>query len=530
MRPITIDTADVLRTLPFVAALEALDAWHREPTGENLAAFRERLGRLVEAAGGRGAYLDIDAPPLPLTAFGVGSLERHVGSDADGAHERFDLSAGDPPVRLATLVIDAPAATAAATARVLEVALHSAWSRAVVGATVGSLEALDEATRAIGAELDVDRVLQLIVERVRDLVRAEYAALGIVDRTGRIERFLTSGITPEERARIGSPPQGHGLLGMIIREGRSIRVPDILAHPDSHGFPPHHPPMRSLLGVPIVVKGRPIGDLYLTDKAGDEPFTDQDQRVVEMFAVHAGIAIENARLHDQVHRLAIVEERERIGKDLHDGIIQSIYAVGLSLEDVPELMSEEPEEAVARIDRAVDALNLVIADIRDYILRLRPTLGAADPVFDSLAHLVDEFGLVCEAQLDLDIDEAGRILRRLAPDRRSDLLFIAREALSNVVRHAGARRVQVRFRDLGDEAVEMTVEDDGRGFDPDLVPPPDAAGRHQGRSNMRDRAVGSGGTCVIDSRPGAGTRIIVRLPASPGSATPADAGGAGVEA
>ena len=213
---------------------------------------------------------------------------------------------------------------------------------------VDALEALDAATRAIAGVLDLDAVLQLIVERVCALADARYAALGIVDEFGGIDRFITVGITPEQRALLGPPPTGHGLLGLIIREGRSYRIPDIAAHPDSYGFPPNHPPMTSLLGVPVTVKGRAIGNLYLTDKRGAGEFSAGDQQLVELFAHHAGIAIENARLHEQVRQLAVVEERDRIGQELHDGIIQSLYAVTLSLEDVETLMTEDPAEAKAR--------------------------------------------------------------------------------------------------------------------------------------------------------------------------------------
>ena len=170
-----------------------------------------------------------------------------------------------------------------------------------------------------------------------------------------IERFITSGITPEQRRLLGDPPQGHGLLGLIINEGRSLRIPDIAAHPASYGFPPNHPPMTSLLGVPVRLKNRIIGNLYLTDKLSASEFSEDDQRLVELFAVHAGIAIENARLHEAVQHLAVVDERERIGKDLHDGIIQTLYAISLSLEDVPDLMADDAAEAVRPVDRAIDS-------------------------------------------------------------------------------------------------------------------------------------------------------------------------------
>jgi signal transduction histidine kinase len=374
------------------------------------------------------------------------------------------------------------------------------------------LAALDEASRAVAAELDVDRVLTVVVERVAELVGARYAALGIADGMGRIERFITAGITPEERAAIGPVPVGHGLLGLLIMEGHSLCIDDIAKHPASVGFPPHHPPMTSFLGVPVSLKGEVVGNLYLTDTAHGAPFTEDDERLVEMFAIHAGIALENARLHDLVQRLAVVEERERIGKDLHDGIIQAIYAVGLSLEVVTELLDDATgrEEALARVDKAIDSLNLVIADIRSYIVGLRPSSGPEDPV-EALARLGEELGIHTVVDLDVDLDDGAPLLRDLPPDRRSDLLFIAREALSNVARHSAASRVAVVLHRVGDD-LELRIEDNGRGFDPGRSRYAGADGSHQGLGNMRDRAVAMGGRLAIAPGDPAGTRIIVTVP------------------
>jgi GAF domain-containing protein len=236
-----------------------------------------------------------------------------------------------------------------------------------------AVEALSDAIGGIAGVLTGESVLQLIVDRVKELVGARYAALGILaDDRRRIERFITSGITSEQRRVLGDPPQGHGLLGLIIEEGRSLRIPDIGAHPASYGFPANHPPMTSLLGVPVKLKNRTIGNLYLTDKIDAPEFSDDDQRLVELFAAHAGIAIENARLHEAVQYLAVVDERERIGKDLHDGIIQTLYAIALSLEDVPVLMTEDVAEATVTVDRAIDTLNRAIADLRQFVVGLRP--------------------------------------------------------------------------------------------------------------------------------------------------------------
>jgi GAF domain-containing protein len=161
---------------------------------------------------------------------------------------------------------------------------------------VGALEAFDEATRAIAGVVDLESALQLITDRVRTLVDAQYAALGVVDAHGRIEQFITSGIGREARRRLGAPPSGHGILGLIIRTGRTYRIPDIGAHPDAYGFPANHPLMRSFLGVPIPTKGGFVGNLYLANKQGAAAFSETDERLVEMFARHAAIAIENARL------------------------------------------------------------------------------------------------------------------------------------------------------------------------------------------------------------------------------------------
>ena len=388
---------------------------------------------------------------------------------------------------------------------------HAATDAAETNSTLqAAIDALERATRAIVGELDVERVLQLIVDSVRDLVHARYAALGIVDGRGGIERFITSGITAEERAAIGPLPRGRGLLGLIIREGRAYRIPDIAAHPAGSGFPPNHPPMHAFLGVPVRTGGAPIGNFYLTDKQGGDPFSERDQRLVEMFALHAEIAIQNARLHGRVQRLAVLDERLRISRDLHDGIIQGLYAVALSLEDVPDIMVDDPADAAARVDRAIDRLNTSIGEIRSFIMDLGT--DAEEVAFGArLAGLIDELLLTSGGRMvvDHDLREAIGIDESLSMETSSQVLQIAREALSNAIRHSRAGRVVLSFRVDGDRAI-LTVEDDGQGFD---VHAPRRAG-HLGLSNLHDRAASLGGTVRIDSRAGAGTRIIASIPLS----------------
>jgi signal transduction histidine kinase len=371
---------------------------------------------------------------------------------------------------------------------------------------VARLEALDEAARAIAGVLDVEAVLQLIVDRVRSLVDAEYAALGIADSQGTIERFITSGMSSEQRAAIGDLPRGRGLLGLIIHEGRSYRISDIAAHPDSVGFPSHHPKMTAFLGVPIVIKGKAIGNLYLTDKRGGVEFTEADQELVELFARHAGIAIDNARLHAQVQRLAVTGERDRIGRDLHDGIIQDLYAVSLSLEDVESMIADHPDEAVARVDRAIDSIHVAIRDIRSFILGLRPHLLQRGDLVGGLSALADEVRLTTLIDVEMTVD-GEETLEGLDLTIRTELLHIAREAISNVVRHSHATAATIAFV-VEDASVRLEIADNGRGF-VNLGAQDDG---HQGLANMRDRAGALGGRLDIEGGPGDGTRIIVSVP------------------
>ena len=373
--------------------------------------------------------------------------------------------------------------------------------------------ALDAAVRGIATLTSVDDALQVIVNGVRPLVGAQYAALGIVDVNGRIERFITSGMDDDTRLRIGALPEGHGLLGLIIRENRSFRIADINTDPRRHGFPPNHPPMTSFLGVPITVKGVSVGRLYLTNKIDGDEFSEEDGSLVETFALHAGIAMENARLHEQFQRLAVVDERERISKDLHDGIIQNMYAVGLSLEDVPDLMDDDRTEAAARVERAIDAIHLSIQDIRNFIFGLRPELLEGASLVVGLAALVEEYRHNMIVDLALRLPDA---VAEPPSDATGHLLAIVSEALSNVARHSRATSAGVELVSLDEDGtLVLTIEDNGIGFDPAGV----VKLGHQGLANTRERATDIGGTVTIDTEPGAGTRVVVRVPMGEGGKT-----------
>lgn len=366
------------------------------------------------------------------------------------------------------------------------------------------LAALSRAAVAIAGELSLDRVLQQIVDTSRELIQAQYAALGVPNAEGMLETFIFSGLSAEEAAHIPHLPRGYGLLGAIIREQRPIRLGHISDDPRSVGFPPGHPEMDSFLGIPILAGEQPVGNLYFTNKQGAPEFTIEDEQLVLMFAAHAAIAIQNARLYEQVGRLAVLEERTRIGMDLHDGIIQSIYAVGLTLESARLAMAEDPREADQLLGVAIEGLNDAIRDIRNFILDLRPQRFAGD-LSEALARLQREFQANTTVPVILTAEpEAVQGL----PTAVSRALFLtSQEALANIARHARATQVQLKI-ERSPESIRLIVADNGRGFDPAVQ----AQATGHGLSNMRTRAEELRGSFTIESTPGAGTTVQLVLP------------------
>jgi signal transduction histidine kinase len=372
------------------------------------------------------------------------------------------------------------------------------------------MAAIHQAALTITAELSLPRVLETIVKTAKQLIGVRYAALGVPGPQGTLEQFITEGMTEEEIKRIGRLPVGKGLLGVIQTEPHTIRLDDISQSPLSAGFCPHHPHMTTFLGVPIVARGEVLGSLYLCDKEDGTPFTDADQTLTETLAAYAAVAIENARLYQQVRRLAVLEERERIGMDLHDGIIQSIYAVGLTLEHSSLLLEEDPEAAKIRLRYAIDALNQTIRDIRNYIMDLRPQRTKVSDLNQSLHRLVREFHANTLTEITLDIDSG--IEHALDESTSAALFHIAQEALANAAKHAEASQLRVSVR-RDNNHISLVVRDDGVGFDQNEV---ERLLGH-GLSNMSLRARTAGGRLLVESAPSAGTTVTAIFPAKKGS-------------
>jgi signal transduction histidine kinase len=539
---------------------------------------------------------------------------------------------------------------------------------------------LHQASLELVGDLSLDVVLQRIVDLARAQAGARYAALGLLDEEGQIARFIPVGMTAEQIQHLGDAPVGKGMLGALMVERKTIRIPEISADPRSGGFPPHHPEMRPFLGVPIILGERLLGLIYLTNKEEHVEFTEEDERVIETLAAYAavaisnanlykevvdrdqilmnrnqdlglvnnmaaavtsaleiddilyqtlskvldyldveageiflcdemgqiyrralhlgdmvesfltrdsftlgegpigqvaeskkplvsidpqrevgyfrhevveaglccvaciplatrgnvlgvmcvaakqpqnfddrvldlllsigtwaGLSIENVRLQRQARRLAVLEERERFGMDLHDGIIQSIYGVGLALDYARSMVDEEPVAAREKIDKAINGLDNTIRDIRSYILDLRPRQFRGEDLMQGLEKLVEEVNANSRSQAILLGPRDGLV--ELPTANATALFHICQEALANAAKHAKAGLVDVRLLTSG-ERVVLEVTDDGRGFDLRKM----TVTLGHGISNMQVRAHKVGGDVEFNSEPGSGTTVLAWVP------------------
>ncbi|HXM73204.1 MAG TPA: GAF domain-containing sensor histidine kinase [Candidatus Dormibacteraeota bacterium] len=530
-------------------------------------------------------------------------------------------------------------------------------------------DVLLEVGLTLASELSLPMVLQRIVDLAAQVTDARYGALGVIGDGGELVEFITTGLSAKQRRAIGSLPRGRGILGLLIREPRSIRIEKIGDHPKSVGFPAHHPPMGSFLGAPVKAMGKVFGNIYLTEKRSAPEFSEQDEESLVVLATQAGVAIANATLYAQTHqrerwldalraitsdilagsdadsllagiaehardlagadsasilttsstpgqlvvaaavgahagqvrgqmvpaaksisgevmesgrplvtkaaaadghayqpiirlgrvgpaifvplrvrgratgtlmvanlvggrhfneetirlvetfadqasvaieyaraqtdlrRLELMEERERIAKELHDGIIQSLFAVGMNLQSTA-LMSGSAETS-RRVDKAVDELDRVIRDLRNYIFGLRPGILADRQLNQALEAIGEEVGSTLQIPIAVEVD--GAVSAALS-SRSHEIVQLTREALSNVTRHAQAQRAAVRLTRQGANAV-LTIEDEGVGFDPR------EASSGSGLRNMRERAAAIGATLHISSATGKGTKLRFTFPA-----------------
>ena len=549
------------------------------------------------------------------------------------------------------------------------------------------LFALHRASLELVKDISLETLLERIASMACEQAGARYAALGVLDKEGKLKQFITVGMTAEEIKAIPHPPRGLGLIGALMQAEGNLRLAEMKDDPRSVGFPPGHAPMHSLLGVPIRLGDRKLGQIYLTEKIGAPEFTDDDETIIEMLAAYAGVAIENARLYEHLQerdqtltrrndelgllnragealsssleledimnktlallmahfrveageiflkeedgetlrlvlhrgeaaeafwtrnrfrigegmigkaaetrqpvisshlekderitrhavveagfkqiacipltargevigvltiatrsrkaisntelqllvsvaawagtaienarlhynarRLAVLEERERIGMDLHDGIIQSIYGVGLTLESARAFLDEDPKKTEVRLGKAMEDLNRTIRDIRNYILDLRPRQLSGGTIMEGLTRLVAEFRQNTKMEVALAGPKNDPI-SDLPQTYALTLFHICQEALANVAKHSGAQKVGIELWATSDRVL-LEIHDNGNGFDLDNT----SQTVGHGLANMKTRIASTGGDLDITSAPGEGTTILAwvpRLPAAP---------------
>ncbi len=356
---------------------------------------------------------------------------------------------------------------------------------------------LVNAAASIVAENDLPDVLRRVAETARQLTGARYAALGVIGDYGGLTEFIHVGLDRETADRIGDLPAGKGVLGLLINENETIVLDEISEHPESYGFPPNHPPMHTFLGVPVRIGTRSFGNIYLTEKAGG--FTPDDELIVQALAVIAGAAVGTSRLRQRLDALTLTEERERIARDVHDSIIQDLFAVGLSIQ---ALASQMTEAALARdLESVADRVDASITSLRALILDLR-----SDERSRSLNEIVRQ--MVGELAGPFGVDVHTEVNHRgFLPSSRllEDILAIASEGVSNALRHSGATQIKVKIDQVG-ETVVVSIADDGSGFDPRDV--------HDGMglANIESRVATRGGRLDITSHGDNGTLLEAVMP------------------
>jgi signal transduction histidine kinase len=369
------------------------------------------------------------------------------------------------------------------------------------------LLALHSAGLDVTSELALDIVLKKVVEQARALVGAKYGALSVVGDDGMIKSFITSGISDEQRAAIGPPPVGHGVLGVVLREGQRLRLDSIQDHPRSVGFPANHPVMHTLVAVPIVCKSPFVGNLYLAEKEGSSTtFTEDDEESLARFAVQAAIAIDNAHLHQQVADLAIAQERLRIAHEVHDGIAQVLGYVNTKVQAANAYLSQgKTADAGTQLHELAAAARDAYGDLRESIVNLR-TLPSPDRTVSAvLEEFLDRWKAASGVSTQLTIDPDLRV----PPGIELQLIRIVQEALTNVRKHARASAAKVDIR-RRDGQVICSVTDDGVGFNPEARPRSDFP--RFGLATMRERAESVGGRLRVVSMPGKGTTVAFELP------------------
>ncbi|MFI9830323.1 GAF domain-containing sensor histidine kinase [Streptomyces sp. NPDC051913] len=382
------------------------------------------------------------------------------------------------------------------------------------------LAAVSAALLAMSRHLEVRDVLKTIVASARELLDAQYAALGVPDDHGGFAQFVVDGVSDQQWKAIGPLPRQHGILAAMLQEAQVERLADVRKDPRFEGWPSAHPDMSDFLGLPIRDGDEVIGALFLANKlrpAGGNPpqdacpkpdgscgFTAEDEELLSILAQHAAIALTNARLYERSRELTIAEERSRLAHELHDAVAQKLFSLRLTAQAAAALVDRDPSRAKGELQQVAVLAAEAADELRAAVVELRPAALDEDGLVATLRTQIQVLDRAHTARVTFD--SCG--VRALPAAQEEALLRVAQEALHNALRHSGADHVDVTLARRGSGAL-LRVTDDGSGFDPKTTR---RAGRHLGLVSMRDRASGVGGALTVESAPGKGTTIDMEVP------------------
>ncbi|MFD7749511.1 GAF domain-containing sensor histidine kinase [Streptomyces sp. NPDC059698] len=371
------------------------------------------------------------------------------------------------------------------------------------------LAAVSAALLAMSRHLDVGDVLKTIVASARELLDAQYAALGVPDDHGGFAQFVVDGVSDEQWKAIGPLPRQHGILAAMLHQSGPERLADVREDPRFGGWPAAHPDMSDFLGLPITDGDEIIGALFLANKLCPKPeggcgFTAEDEELLSILAQHAAIALTNARLYERSRELTIAEERSRLAHELHDAVSQKLFSLRLTAQAAAALVDRDPARAKGELHQVAALAAEAVDELRAAVVELRPAALDEDGLIATLRTQVQVLDRAHTAEVAFE----SHGVRALPAAQEEALLRVAQEALHNALRHSGAERVTVTLTRRA-AATVLRVADDGRGFDPTAVR---RAGRHLGLVSMRHRASSVGGRLTVASEPGKGATIEMEVP------------------
>ena len=371
-----------------------------------------------------------------------------------------------------------------------------------MGDSLDELYKVSQAVLSVTRQMSVRDVLQVIVRSARPLVGARYAALGVPGEGDSFAEFVVDGISGAEWAAIGPLPRRHGMLAVLLNEGKPERLADIRKDPRFEGWPHAHPQMSHFLGVPVRDGDQVLGAIFAANKtsaaAAGRGFTQRDEEILSLFATHAAIALTNARLYERSRELSVLQERARLARDLHDAVTQKLFGIRAHARAAAVLAARDPVDA-ERVRAEIEIAGELGAEAHAELRAVIDGLAPPDLAAAGLAESLRRYAALAGRAHGIPVTVSAACVEGLSPACEAALYRVAQEALHNALRHAAASGVRLTLSRVARQVV-LEVADDGRGFESgDARSGRAASPGGLGLDSMRERAAAAGGTLTIRS-------------------------------